>query len=188
MRDLIHKYRVTPEFVTSAIEEPTRHIFGKGKAVFMRNWPYAWNIYQREGSPLKGKVGISVLPAFPGHRSASTLGGWQLGVNQYSKHPEEAERFIRFMTSSPSQKFLSLTIGYKPTRKVLYKDEDLIRVQPFIASLYEVFEHARPRPVTPYYMMISQVMQPEFSAVLTRIKEPEEALRSAREQIEFIIR
>jgi multiple sugar transport system substrate-binding protein len=57
-----------------------------------------------------------------------------------------------------------------------------------MAGLYDVLEHARPRPVTPYYMMISQVMQPEFSAVLSRIKEPEEALRSAKEQIEFILR
>ncbi len=188
MQDLIYKYKVTPEFVTTSIEEPTRHIFGKGQALFMRNWPYAWNLYQRENSTMKGKVGVTRLPAFPGHGSASTLGGWQLGVNRYSRHPEEAERFIRFMTSYEAQKFLSLTVGYKPTRKALYQDEDLIREQPFMAGLYDVLEHARPRPVTPYYMMISQVMQPEFSAVLSRIKEPEEALRSAKEQIEFILR
>lgn len=188
MKDLIYRYKVTPEFVTSSIEEPTRHIFGKGHAVFMRNWPYAWNLFQREGSPVRDKVGISMLPAFPGHVSASTLGGWQLGINARSRHAAEAERFIRFMTSPEAQKFLSLTVGYKPTRKALYRDEELIREQPFIASLYDLFEHARPRPVTPYYMMISQVMQPEFSAVLAGIKTPEQALHSAREQIEFIMR
>ena len=46
---------------------------------------------------------------------------------------------------------------------------------------------ARPRPVSPYYMM-SQVMQPEFSAALSGIKEPEEALRSAEKQIKHILR
>lgn len=188
MRDLIHKYKVTPEFVTTSIEEPTRHIFGQGRAVFMRNWPYAWNIYRREDSPVKGRVGVARLPAFSGHDSASTLGGWQLGVNKYSRHPEEAERLIRFMTSYEAQKFLSLTVGYKPTRRALYQDEDLVREQPFMVRLYDILEHARPRPVTPYYMMISQVMQPEFSAVLSEIKTPGEALRSAREQMEFILR
>lgn len=187
MRDLIYKYHVTPALVTTMIEEPTRHIFGKGKALFMRNWPYAWNIFQADDSPVKGRVGVSILPAFPGHQSSPTLGGWHLGINSYSDHPEQAERFIKFLTSYQSQKTLSRTIGYKPTRKTLYKDPDVTRAQPFTANLYGAFEHATPRPITPYYMMISQVIQPEFSAVISGIKEPEEALKSAREQIEHIL-
>lgn len=188
MKGLIVKYKVTPPLVTTAIEEPTRHIFGNGRALFMRNWPYAWNIFEREGSPVKGKVGVSTLPSFPDKGSASTLGGWQLGVNKYSKNPEAAEKLIRFLTSLESQKFLALTIGYKPTRKQLYKDKELIERQPFITGLYDVFMKARPRPVTPYYMMITQVMQPEFSAALSGIKMPEEALNSANKQIEHIMK
>jgi multiple sugar transport system substrate-binding protein len=188
MRDLITKYKITPSLVTTAIEEPTRHIFGNGRALFMRNWPYAWNIFEKEGSPIKGKVGVTMLPAFLKGRSASTLGGWQLGVNKYSKHPDIAEKLIRFLTSPAAQKTLALTIGYKPTRKFLYNDKDLIKEQPFIASLYDVFMKARPRPVSPYYMMITQVMQPEFSAALSGIKTPEEALKSAHKQTEHILK
>lgn len=188
MRDLIIKYKVTPYLVTTAIEEPTRHIFGNGKALFMRNWPYAWNIFEKEGSLVKGKVGVTPLPSFLKGMSASTLGGWQLGINKYSKHPETAEKLIKFLTSPETQKTLALTIGYKPTRKSLYKDKDLLKEQPFIARLYGVFMKAKPRPVTPYYMMITQVMQPEFSAALSGIKTPEEALRSAQKQIEHIIK
>ena len=188
MIDLIVKYKVTPPLVTTAIEEPTRHIFGNGRALFMRNWPYAWNIFEKEGSPIKGKVGVTMLPAFLKGKSASTLGGWQLGVNKYSKHPDIAEKLIRFLTSPAAQKTLALTIGYKPTRKFLYNDKDLIKEQPFIASLYDVFMKARPRPVSPYYMMITQVMQPEFSAALSGIKTPEEALKSAHKQTEHILK
>ena len=187
MRDLIVTYAVTPPLVTTAIEEPTRHIFGNGRAIFMRNWPYAWNIFEREGSPVKGKVGISPLPSFPGKESASTLGGWQLGINRYSRHPDAAERLIRFLTSYEAQKTFALTIGYKPTRKSLYRDRDLMKEQPFITGLYDVFMKARPRPVTPYYMMVTQVMQPEFSAALSGIKTPEEALSSVQRQIEHIM-
>lgn len=187
MRDLIFRYRVTPVLVTTMIEEPTRHIFGKGKALFMRNWPYAWNIFQADDSPIKDKVGVSILPKFPGNRSSPTLGGWHLGINAFSKNPGAAERFIEFLTSYESQKTLSLTVGYKPTRKALYKDPDMNRAQPFTARLYHAFERAIPRPITPYYMMISQVLQPEFSAVISGIKQPEEALKSAGEQIEHIL-
>jgi multiple sugar transport system substrate-binding protein len=187
MRDLIHRWRVSPELVGSSTEEPTRHIFGKGKALFMRNWPYAWNIFAREGSPVRGKVGVAPLPHFPGGASAAALGGWQLGVNRNSRHPEEADLLVRFLTSSKSQKALALSIGYKPTRRSLYRDEDLLRAQPFISSLVAIFEHARARPVSPYYMMISQVLQSEFSAVIVGIKTPEEALRAAEKHLKFIL-
>ncbi len=188
MRDLVVEYRVTPPLVMTAIEESTRHLFGGGKALFMRNWPYAWNIFEQEGSPVRGKIGVTLLPSFPGGESASTLGGWQLGLNRYSKRPEAARRLIEFLARPDSQKILALLLGYKPTRKALYADEELKQAQPFIVSLYDVFMAARPRPVTPYYMMITQVMQPEFSAAVSGIKTGEEALRSARRQIEHILK
>ncbi len=187
MRDLIDKYGVSPPLVFTAVEEPTRNIFGSGRALFMRNWPYAWSIFEREGSAVKGKVGVAALPSFPGHESASTLGGWQLGVNRYSRHPEAAEKLVWFLTSPMAQKILALTIGYKPTRKALYKAPDILREQPFVASLYGIFMAARPRPVTPFYPMITQVLQPEFSAAITGIKTPEEALASAEKQVEHIL-
>jgi multiple sugar transport system substrate-binding protein len=188
MRDLIAKHGVTPSLVTTVIEEPTRHLFGSGKALFMRNWPYAYNIFQRAGSAVRGKVGVASLPSFPGQRPASTLGGWQLGVNRFSRNQEAAEKLVRFLTSPSAQKELARTVGYKPARKSLYKDPDLLREQPFITSLYGVFLKARPRPVTPYYMMITQVMQPEFSSAVSGIKKAEEALDSAQKQIEHVLK
>ncbi len=188
MRKLIVEHGVTPPLVMTAIEEPTRHLFGSGKALFMRNWPYAWNIFEQEGSPVRGKTGVTRLPSFPGGESASTLGGWQLGLNRYSKQPEAAWRLVEFLTRPDTQKILALTLGYKPTRKALYADTELKLAQPFIAGLYDIFTAARPRPVTPYYMMITQVMQPEFSAAVSGIKTAEEALRSASRQIEHILK
>lgn len=187
MRDLITVHGVTPPLVTTVIEEPTRHLFGGGKVLFLRNWPYAWNLFEAEGSAVKGKVGIAPLPAFPGNTSAATLGGWQLGVNRYSRNRKAALELVRFLTSPEIQKTMALTIGYKPTRRSLYRDEELMRQQPFIASLYGILLSARPRPVTPYYMMMTQVMQPEFSAALAGVRSAEEALASAQEQVAHIL-
>jgi multiple sugar transport system substrate-binding protein len=187
MRDLMVRYRVSPSFVTTLTEEPSRQIFGNGKALFMRNWPYAWNIFEKEGSAVKGRVGVSPLPSFPPNSSASTLGGWQLGINRYSRNPGAARKLIRFLTSPEAEKTLALTIGYKPPRKSLYRDEELRARQPFIAGLYDVFMKARPRPVSPYYMMMTQVMQPEFSAAISGIKPPDAALASASKQITHIL-
>lgn len=187
MRDLIGKYRISPPLVTSAVEETTRNIFGSGRALFMRNWPYAWRLLQKEGSPVAGRVGLCPLPSFPGGKSSPTLGGWQLGVNRYSRHPREAEKLLVFLASSASQKFLALSVGYQPARKSLYQDRELSQAQPLLPRLYEAFMEARPRPVSPYYMMMTQVLQPELSAAVSGIKPPEEALRSACRQMGHIL-
>ncbi|HEX9758194.1 MAG TPA: ABC transporter substrate-binding protein [Nitrospiria bacterium] len=186
-KDLIERFAVSPPWVTTADEEATRRIFGEGRAVFMRNWPYAWNIFQKEESPIRGKVGVSVLPHFPGQSSAATLGGWQLGVNKFSRHPKEAEALVQFLTSPEVQRWMAIEIGYKPPRRALYQDQVMIATQPFITGLFEIFETARPRPVSPYYLMLSQVMQPEFSAALVGLKEPKAALKNAQRQMNHIL-
>ncbi len=53
--------------------------------------------------------------------------------------------------------------------------------------LREVFASARPRPVTPAYVRISQVLQTEFSAALTQLRTPARALALAQRGIEAIV-
>lgn len=187
MHDLISRFGVTPPLVTTAIEEPTRQLFGSGRALFMRNWPYAWTMFNAADSPVYRKVGVATLPSFPGRQKASTLGGWQLGINRYSRRPQAAEKLVRFLSTPSAQKELALGVGYKPARKTLYKDPDLLHEQPDLAILFPIFMKARPRPVTPYYMLITSVLQPEFSAAISGIKEPAAALASAQKQVARIL-
>jgi multiple sugar transport system substrate-binding protein len=169
---------VTPRFVTTLTEEPSRVIFGQGRALFLRNWPYAWQLLAREGSPVRGKVGVTALPHAPGRHAAATLGGWQLGVNAFSVRPQAAERLAAFLASARAQKALALAYGYAPPRRSLYEDPELAAAQPFLASLRPVFEAARPRPVSPHYVALSQVLQSELSGVLTGSRESEAAVHA----------
>ncbi|MFQ5957651.1 MAG: ABC transporter substrate-binding protein, partial [Candidatus Brocadiales bacterium] len=187
MRDLIYEYKVSPTLVTTADEESTRHIFGRGRALYMRNWPYAWNLFQEEGSKVRGLVGVVAMPPFRGNEGVATLGGWQLGINRYSRNHDASWRFIEFMTNYESQKSLALGAGFKPTRKAVYPDPDLIREQPFIAELYPIIADARPRPVTPFYLMISQVLQSEFSTAINSINTPQKAVAQAEQEIMHIL-
>jgi multiple sugar transport system substrate-binding protein len=187
MRDLISKYRVSPPLVTSMVEETARNVFGNGSALFMRNWPYAWQLLQKEGSPVAGKIAAAPLPSFPGGKSSPTLGGWQLGVNRHSRHPREAEKLLAFLSSAASQKFLAVSAGVQPARRSLYRDHELAEAHPFLPRLYGSFMEASPRTVTPYYMMITHVLQAEFSAIINGIKPAGEALGSARKQMEHIL-
>ena len=188
MRDLITRYRVSPPFVTTLTEEPSREIFGQGKAVFLRNWPYAWRLFEAPGSAVRGKVGISVLPHFAGGSSAATLGGWQLGINRYSRHAAQAEQLVRFLGSAAAQMDLALAYGFSPPRRSLYHDRGLKAAAPFLVSLEPVFEKARPRPVSPFYVPMSQVLQSEFSAAVSGIKTPSAALAAAQQQLQALVR
>jgi len=57
---------------------------------------------------------------------------------------------------------------------------------PFIASLLGMVEHARPRPVTPYYNMLSDVLQSEFSAAVAGLRSPEEVLEQVQRQVDYL--
>lgn len=186
MRDLVTS-GVTPAFVTTLTEEPAREIFGRGAAVFMRNWPYAYRLFEEPDSAVRGKVGVRALPRFAGQQSASTLGGWQLGVNRYSKHPLAAERLARYLTAPAAQKALALAYGYAPPRRSLYADADLLAAQPFLVDLRAIYEQARPRPVTPHYVRISQVLQSEISGVISGLETPQQALGDAAREIEALL-
>jgi len=167
---------VTPAHVTTLTEEPARVLFGRGRALFLRNWPYAWKLLQSEGSAVRGRVGTCPLPHAPGQASAAALGGWHLGVNAYSRRAALAERLAAFLCAAPAQKALALAYGYSPPRRSLYADAELAAAQPALASLGALLEAARPRPVSPNYVGLSQLLQSEFSAVLAGLRPPAAAL------------
>ena len=149
-------------------EEPeSLEVFIQGRAVFHRNWPYAWAVANDpEKSRVAARVGVGALPAFGGHAPASTLGGWQFGISRWSQHPDEAWAFVRFMTSPDSQRRLALDGGLAPTRTGVYDDPQVTEKMPHLKSFLPAFERARPRPMSPLYPMISSELQRFFSQAI----------------------
>lgn len=162
-----------PRSVITFQEQHALEFFEKGKALFMRNWPYAWTILSR--SPLKGKVGIVPFIHRPGKASAATLGGWGLGIARAAKAPEAAWKFIDFATSPEAQKILHFRRGAVPTRRALFQDKEILKESPHYRDLYKVLLKAKPRPIHPEYPRISSVLQKHVSAVLVGIENPQEA-------------
>lgn len=172
-------------------EEPeSLALFLQGKSVFHRNWPYAWALASdaRESS-VAGRIGVGMLPSFPGKEPASTLGGWQFGISRWSKEPEAAWRFIRFMTSYDSQKSLALQAGLAPTRRAVYSDPEVVSKVPHLKAFLPVFETCRPRPPSPLYPMISQELQRFFSQAIADVHSNLPSLaREASSRIDKILK
>jgi multiple sugar transport system substrate-binding protein len=187
MNSLVRIYNVTPPLVTTLNEEASRNIFQSGRAVFMRNWPYAWRLLNQPDSPVAGQIGITLVPHFPGHGSVPTLGGFHLGVNANSRHKTEAITFVRFMIRRSVQKEVLLQLGVLPADSGVYRDPEVQQALPFLIDVLPALEQAQPRPVTPYYLMISQIVQPELSAVVAGLRTPERAMQSADQQIRHLL-
>jgi multiple sugar transport system substrate-binding protein len=178
---------VSPNWVTAGDEELTRRTFGDGRAVFLRNWPYAWPLFQARDSPVRGRVGIAPLPgrrpATAGHGST---GGSHLGVSNRTRHPEAAVALARFLTSEPAQRRLLAGTLY-PARRRLYHEPALQARHPELPQIHDRVLAARPRPVTPHYLLLSATLQPEFSAVLVGLEPPRRAIADARRRLDYLL-
>ena len=156
---------ISPAGIPTYGEEEARGIFQSGNAMFMRNWPYAWALGQSADSKVKGMIGVAPLPAGPGGKPAATLGGWQLGVNSFSKNQAAAIDLVTYMTSAEEQKIRAIEGSYNPTLSSLYKDQAVLKSNPFFGSLLSVFTNAVARPSVPTKDKYNQVSQAFSSAV-----------------------
>lgn len=138
---------ITPKGVLNYQEEEARGVFQSGNAVFMRNWPYAWSLANAADSPVRGKVGVAALPGGgAAGRPAATLGGWQLAVSRYSANVGPAVDLVTYLTGVAEQKRRAVVGSYNPTIAALYRDDDVLRANPFFATLYDTVTGAVARP------------------------------------------
>jgi len=160
--------KAAPVGVLTYQEPESLDLFIQGKAVFHRNWPYAWEVSNDpKRSNVAGNVGISRLPHFKNNKSYATLGGWQIGISSYSKKKEASWKFVQFYTGERIQKLLAIKAGRAPTRKALYSDADILAAHPHFSAMKDVFLTAYPRPGSPLYPSVSNVLQRYFSRAIS---------------------
>jgi multiple sugar transport system substrate-binding protein len=180
---------VSPSWISAADEELTRRPFGDGHAIFLRSWPYAMDLFELPGSRVRGKVGLAPLPRHSGGtRGAGATGGAHLGVHSRTRYPEAALALVRFLTAEAAQKAMADGVALNPTLMTLYHDPDLVRGHPNLPAIQTLAAFARPRPVTPHYLMLSTTLQPELSAALVGVKTPAQAIEQGRRRLEYLFR
>ncbi|TGG91342.1 ABC transporter substrate-binding protein [Natronospirillum operosum] len=177
---------ISPEETLQHKEEDSRELFQRGDAVFMRNWPYAWNTAQQPDSPVQGRVGIAPLPSGPDGESAATLGGWQLAVSRYSENRELAVELVRFLAGEDTQKTRALESGYNPAIPALYDDPELLAAFPQFEQLVQIFHGGVARPASATgrgYPLVSRIIQRNVHRALSGTVSPEESLQNMHSQL-----
>jgi multiple sugar transport system substrate-binding protein len=181
MRDAIYVEGVVPPAVLTWQEEQARLAFQNGEAVFMRNWPYAHALLQdRSQSSVADRFAVMSMPAAPGGTPTAALGGSALAINAYSDQPAAAYALIDFLLEPEQMIERAHIAGQYPTRPALYETRalaDALTISP--AEALKVVERAVPRPVTPVYSQLSEILQIALHRALTRQLEPGPALQEA---------
>lgn len=189
MRDEIYRHGIVPSAVLTWHEEETRFAFQNGEAAFMRNWPYPVPLMEDSAeSRVAGKFSVAPMPAGPGGTHTAAIGGAQLAINRRTEHPEAAWAVINYLTQPEQMRERARVVGQFPTRPGLYDDPDLasgLAIPP--ATARQIIEFAVPRPVTPVYTQLSEILQINLHRALTRQSEPAAALARAQDQMQRLL-
>ncbi|MBL0691113.1 MAG: ABC transporter substrate-binding protein [SAR324 cluster bacterium] len=174
---------ISPNGVLSYQEEESRGVWQTGNAVFMRNWPYAYNLSNGADSPVKGKFDVTPLPKGegPNARSAATLGGWNVGVSKYSKNRDAAVELALFLASPEIQKLNAIKSSHYPTIPSLYEDKDVLEVAPFFSIVKDVLKTSVARPSAPTKRKYNEVSKLFWSASQSVISGKKSATSSLKE-------
>ncbi len=180
---------ISPTSITTFTEEPTRLAFQNGDAIYMRNWPYAYSLgNDATKSKVAGKFDIVSLPyggsSTVGH---STVGGWNMAINAFSKNPDASWSFIKYMLGPDAQKQLAIKGSFTPALKSVYDDSDVKTAQPLFTKLQPILQNSLPRPVSPVYPDLSNIIQNHVHQALTKQVSPSAALTALQTELQTLV-
>ncbi len=180
---------VSPVSITTYAEEACRQAFQNGDAALMRNWPYAYALgNDATKSKVAGKFDITSIPYGGSNTTGhSCVGGWNMAINAYSKNTDAAWSFMKYVLGSTAQKILAITGSYTPALNSVYSDSEVQTKQPLFTKLAPILQNSLPRPVSPVYTDLSNLIQVNVHQALTKQVSPAAALSSLQSQLQALV-
>ncbi|MEA2844272.1 MAG: trehalose/maltose transport system substrate-binding protein, partial [Actinomycetota bacterium] len=122
MRNVARSSAADPTLSTSQ-EDQARLAFEKGGSSFMVNYSFVWPSAQKNAPQIAANMGWARWPSVvPGQPSRVTLGGINLGVGAYSKHPDLAFEAAACLRGPQNQVTATEKGGLPPTTEAVYDD------------------------------------------------------------------
>jgi len=164
---------------------------GKGGMIIMANW---WRATLKSSfADGYENVGVAPIPHGPNGQSTTLQYNWLFGVDNGSKHRDEAWKLVRWLNTpakegeaSPIGDFLTSALGAMPSR---LSDQEALadRYDEFLQAFVDSTAVARPEPVVPGGQEVKTTLQTEIEAAWYGQKSPEQALADAAEKANEIL-
>jgi multiple sugar transport system substrate-binding protein len=165
--------------LATADEEAARALFQGARGGFMTNWAYIYGAASE--AVAAGTLDREVLDdiawarwprADPARPSRPPLGGIDLGISAFTRHPDLAVEAVRCITTAENQRRYMLKAKNPAARAAVYDDPEVRTAFPMADLIRESIAAAAPRPTTPYYT--------DVSAAVTRTFHPPASVNPAR--------
>jgi fructooligosaccharide transport system substrate-binding protein len=156
-QDLYHKHGV------SSLElESDAFVKGKLAMTVLGSWTLK-DFEKHSDFTLGEDFGVAPLPK--GSLQVTPNGGWALGISSQSKYPNEAWRFIKYVTSYEGMKKYVTITGDLPARYSVVKDIPELNQYPLNIFSEQTLRYSQNRPVTPAYPVVSNAIRVLFEDI-----------------------
>lgn len=196
---------VTAADMTNAKEQQVQLGFEQtgSQAAFQINWPFVYSTIQKANPDRFSHLKWAQYPGVnAGQASKPTIGGYNLAVSAYSRHPQESFEATLCLREAESQKYQAITEALPPTISSVYDDTAPVdpskpadpkdnptmdQAYPMKDAIVQSLEDSEARPLTPAYQnastVISTILSPPSSidppATADRLhRELQDALQS----------
>ena len=176
---MLARSSAAPADMSTAGEEESRSLFQGDDGSFMVNWPYVYNAAKdavKEGALDQSVVDDIGWARYPettaGMPSAPPLGGINLGIGNFTHHPDDALAAAKCITSVESNVEYMIKSGNPAARGAAYDDPAVREAYPMADLIRDSINEAGPRPVTPYYGDVSVSVQRTWHPPQS-VQEPE---------------
>jgi multiple sugar transport system substrate-binding protein len=160
--------------------EPTNaDRFGAGEIAMMANF-WTSNLLSGAGTPAAdlGPIDCSLQP-YSGNGQRLTMPSvWIAAIPTGSERVGLASALVAWLTSIDVQRRL-VDVSLPPVVASVYGDDALIDWQPHLPRMLELISVSKPRPRSPYYSQLEQLLAAELGLLLSGEQSAEEAMRQA---------
>jgi len=191
--------RVAPTNLTTSDEDSARLGFegpappGESTTSFMINYPFVFpSAKTNRPKNVFPNIGVAKYPQVDADKpSAPPIGGINIGVSEFSKHPKEAFEAAQCLVKPENQLEVATLGGLPPVRSDLYDQPEIEKIYPGFADVIrESIEDAAPRPsISPAYQDLSLAIQRALHPT-TKIDpaKAEQAYDELREKVEQAVK
>ena len=127
-------------------------------------------------------VGVFMIPHPEGKETAAILGGWSFVVPKDAKNPEEAKKFLQFMTTADNMGFFTDTFPARTSAMSLPRFDD-----PILSVFKQMLPYGRPVPIHKNWVQITQAYFDGIQRILLDEQTVQESMDQANEEIQALL-
>ena len=163
MKELATSKGADPSLNVS-MEGPGQVAFQNGTAAFMINYPFVWSATQAGNPKVFKDMGYGYFPQVsPGIPPKVSIGGYNLGISAFSKHPNLAFQAVQCLTQDKNQSRDAIKGGLAPVAASIYDQPAFEKAYPFHQLIKQQLETYGLRPQTPAYADVTLAIQKTLS-------------------------